>query len=101
MKKMMNDTVTIRYNNRNIELNYSNIGEYEPILKYNLSIVKASGEGDYDKAEQEAQLYLIKNALNKSTHFHKLEKIVGITQNIIYSEKGEVKIILEGFGVFQ
>ncbi len=97
----MSSKIAVNYNNRIISLNYSSLEKDEKLLKLNLSKVAGSGKGDnYAKAEQEAQLYLIKNALNKSTRFHKLERIVGITQNVHLLDKGEIKIILEGYGVF-
>lgn len=96
----MSSKITVNYNNKKISLNYSCLEE-GPDIKPNLKEVKASGQGNnYTKAEQEAQLYLIKNALSKSTKFHKLERIVGITQNVHFLDKGEIKIILEGYGVF-
>ncbi len=97
----MSSKIKVNYNKRIISLNYSTLEEDEKSIKLNLNKVIGSGKAnDYTRAEQEAQLYLIKNALNKSTRFHKLERIVGITQNVHLLDEGEVKIVLEGYGVF-
>lgn len=101
MRKIMNSKITINYNKKKISLNYSSLEKDEKLLRLKLNKVVGSGEAkDYTKAEQEAQLYLVRNALDKSTRFHKLERIVGITQNVHLLDEGEIKIILEGYGVF-
>jgi len=100
---MNKDIVIVNYSDKSMSLDYSCLEEDGLWMKLNLKEVTASGEGkDYTKAEQEAQLYLIKNALSKSTHFHKLERVIGITQNILFSEEEKViKITLKGYGVFE
>lgn len=100
---MKSNPITIKYNKRKIRLDYklTDISLDDSNIKIN-----ASGQGtDYRKAEQEAQLYLIKNAIDKSTHFHKLERIVNVQQSSTDYNPGmgdkTVRVVLEGIGVFR
>lgn len=58
----------------------------------------------YEIVEEEAQIYLIKNAMDKGRAGYSLEKIVAITQDIIYDpSRGyfELEIILTGVAFFK
>ncbi len=97
--------VIINYNQKGITLYYSNKSLLEADLKNLLNIeTEGSGEGrNYKQVEQEAQLYLIKNAMLERPN-RRLKKIVGISQDVIYDQdkKGlELKIILKGTAIFK
>lgn len=91
----------IHYNKKCIPLYYTNKSLSEINLKDFLNVeAKGSGEGEnYRQVEQEAQLYLIKNAMLKKPR-NNLNKIVGIMQDIIY-DGFKLKISLEGIAVFK
>ena len=58
----------------------------------------------YEIVEEEAQIYLIKNAMDKGRAEYALEKIVAITQDLIFNpskEYLELEIILTGLAFFK
>ena len=61
--------IIIHYNQKCVTLYYTNKSLSEIDLKNSINIeTKGSGEGEnYKKVEQEAQLYLIRNAMLKKT----------------------------------
>lgn len=98
MSKMVN------YNSVPVILYYSSKSISEEELKKSINIEsKGSGEGkNYEQAHQEAQLYLIRDAMIKKPN-RRLRKIVGIRQNIDCTDpkEGIIKIILEGTAIFK
>jgi hypothetical protein len=94
----------INYNKRPIFLCYSEKLFSEEELKYFTKIeVIGSGKGrNYNQVEQEAQLYLIRDAILKNPN-RRLNKIIGIKQETDYTqEDGEiVKIVLNGIAIFK
>lgn len=98
-------SIIIHYNRRCIALDYSHESFSEVNWGDNLSVkTKGSGEGkNYRQVEQEAQMYLIRNAMLEKPN-RKLKKIVGIKQKITYdkNKKGlELKITLKGIAIFK
>ncbi len=94
----------IKYNKHTIKLYYSSDSLCKICLNdsYTLQVKGYSKGKNYSQVEQEAQLYLIKNAESKKPNL-KLNKIVGIQQKINYDQEndGLVKIILRGLAVFK
>lgn len=91
----------IYYGKRKIPLYYTNksLSDINPNDSMTIEI-KSSGKGkDYNQVEQEAQLYLIRNAMQNKPK-NRLNKIVGIMQDIIYDGL-ELKISLRGIAVFK
>jgi len=94
----------INYNQMSILLYYSNRLFSEEELKDSINVAAVgSGKGrNYRQVEQEAQLYLIRDAIMKKPN-RRLEKIIGIKQETDYTqEDGEiVKIVLNGIAIFK
>ena len=94
----------VNYNKKDIILDYSNKSVSEEEIKKSINIdSRGSGEGkNYTQVEQEAQLYLIRDAMIKKPSC-KLKKIVRITQNVDYIDpkEGIVRIVLEGTAIFK
>ena len=94
----------INYNKRDVILSYSNKSVSEEELKNSINIEsRGFSEGkNYEQVQQEAQLYLIRDAMLKKPRF-RLKKIVGIKQNVNYvnPEEGILKMVLEGTAIFK
>jgi hypothetical protein len=96
-------SIDICYGGKKVVLNYSSNGFNKKYMK-----VRARGFGmgiDYDQAEYEAQLFLIRNALNKMPYL-KIKGITDIKQDILYGEindknRLEWKITLTGIALFR
>jgi hypothetical protein len=94
----------INYNQKPVILYYSNNSLAKANLE-NCCKLKATGKGEgknYYRVEQEAQLYLIRDAMLKKPTLN-LKKIVGIKQEIDYDyeKEGLVKITLRGIALFK
>jgi hypothetical protein len=96
--------VIIRYKENNVFLNYSCDGFNKKCLK-----VRARGFGmgiNYDQAEYEAQLFMVRNALHKVPLYLKIKGITNIKQDVTYGEINtknilEWKITLTGIALFR
>ena len=102
---------TVKYSQGEIRLDYSDSSLLKVGLTGCLSVdTMGCGEGkNYRQAEQEAQLYLIRNAILKKPNCHlrnprcHLKEIVGIKQETSYNneKEGIVKIVLSGTAIFK
>ena len=92
---------SLNYGKKRIRLYYTEESLLGINPKVSLNIETAgSGEGkNYEQVEQEAQLYLIKDAISKKPK-NRLSRIVGIMQDILYDGL-ELKISLRGIAVFE
>ncbi|MBA7552641.1 hypothetical protein ES705_45211 [subsurface metagenome] len=104
----------IRYNNKKIILSFNPFSRnYSSFLKINVKaegskIIKSDSEffESYGTSEQEAQLYLIKNAIDSlhENSVYRLREISGILQDVICTpikEGLELEVILKGIALFK
>jgi len=105
--------IKIKFNDKEIALHYSSSSIYldnneffETHISGESSIIISSDKQSrdaYECANQEAHLYLLKNAIDEESPTNKLKKII-ILQNInCFPSNGNIKleIILEGLAVFE
>ncbi len=92
----------INYNGQKIELSYNSIGYLNKRKGKIVLNTHGSSKGqDYGCVEQEAQMYLIKHAVNKMRRKDKtLVQIVGISQDVSQDYEGDVEIKLSGKAIF-
>ena len=106
----------ICYNGEAIDLIYSPVFESSEINPKKFLKIKVEGDGyskikldncsidEYNMVEEEALMYLIKNAIDNKTCDNNLKEIVSIKQNIIcapVNDHFELEIILTGIAVFE
>lgn len=91
--------MNIRYQGRKIELSF--LGRDTFPVNYKMIVTGMSSGKQYSKVEQEAFLYLIKDAELKCCS-KKLSRIISLKQDVSFDNNtGEVEMILSGIPIFE